>query len=82
MWELRAAAPHLTRREIYASAMRIGRDHIASTVYTVFFAYVGAAIGALILLYLYDRSLLMLLTQEDIAIAVSYTHLDVYKRQD
>ncbi len=73
VWELRAAAPRMSRREIYASAMRIGRDHIASTVYTVFFAYAGAAIGALILLYLYNRPALMLLTQEDIAIEIVRT---------
>jgi len=73
VWELRAAAPQLTRREIYASAMRIGRDHIASTVYTVFFAYAGAAIGSLILLYLYNRPMLILLTQEDIAIEIVRT---------
>lgn len=73
VWELRAAAPQMSRREIYASAMRIGRDHIASTVYTVFFAYVGAAIVTLILLYLYNRPALMLLTQEDIALEIVRT---------
>lgn len=73
VWELRAAAPQMTRREIYASAMRIGRDHIASTVYTVFFAYVGAALGTLILLYLYNRPALLLLSQEDIALEIVRT---------
>lgn len=73
VWELRAAAPAMPRRELYASAMRIGRDHIASTVYTVFFAYVGAALGVLILLHLTDRPLLSLLTHEDIAIEVVRT---------
>lgn len=73
VWELRAAAPQMSRREIYASAMRIGRDHIASTVYTVFFAYVGAAIGTLILLYLYNRPMLLLLSQEDIALEIVRT---------
>ncbi|MFV0433598.1 MAG: YibE/F family protein [Leucobacter sp.] len=73
VWELRAAAPEMSRREIYASAMRIGRDHIASTVYTVFFAYVGAAVSVLILLYLFDRPLLSLLTHEDIAIEIVRT---------
>lgn len=67
VWELRAAAPEMPRREVYSRAMRIGRDHIASTVYTVFFAYAGAAISVLILIYLYDRPLLSLLTGEDIA---------------
>lgn len=73
VWELRAAAPHMPRREIYARAMRIGRDHIASTVYTVFFAYTGAALSTLIVLYLYNRPVLSLLTQEDIAIEVVRT---------
>lgn len=73
VWELRAAAPEMSRREIYSRAMRIGRDHIASTVYTVFFAYAGAAISVLILLYLYDRPMLSLLSSEDIAIEIVRT---------
>lgn len=73
VWELRAAAPEMSRREIYARAMRIGRDHIASTVYTVFFAYAGAALSTLLLLYLYNRPVLSLLTQEDIAIEIVRT---------
>ncbi|MFC6234407.1 YibE/F family protein, partial [Leucobacter soli] len=73
VWELRSAAPSMSRGEIYARAMRIGRDHIASTVYTVFFAYVGAALSVLILLYLYDRPVLSLLTQEDIATEIVRT---------
>ncbi|MEK8227014.1 YibE/F family protein [Oerskovia sp. M15] len=41
VWELRAVAPGASRRELFSRAMRIGRDHIASTVYTIAFAYVG-----------------------------------------
>ena len=37
------------------SAMRIGRYHIASTVYTIAFAYAGAALPVLILVMLYGR---------------------------
>lgn len=73
VWELRSAAPDMSRREIYARAMRIGRDHIASTVYTVFFAYVGAAMSVLILLYLYDRPMLSLLTREDLTVEIVST---------
>lgn len=73
VWELRAAAPAMSRREVYARAMRIGRDHIASTVYTVFFAYVGAAMSVLILLYLYNRPMLSLLTHEDIVTEIVRT---------
>lgn len=73
VWELRAAGPQLSRGRIFAGAMRIGRDHIASTIYTVVFAYAGAALSVLLLLYLYDRPLLELLTQEDIATEVVRT---------
>ena len=73
VWELRAAAPAMSREEIYRRGMRIGRDHIASTVYTVFFAYVGAALSALIVMYLYGQPFLSLLTREDIAIELVRT---------
>lgn len=73
VWELRAAAPTMPSDEVYRRAMRIGRDHIASTVYTVFFAYVGAALGVLIMLYLYGQPFLSLLTREDIAIEIVRT---------
>lgn len=73
VWELRAAAPAMRRREVFARAMRIGRDHIASTVYTVFFAYVGAALSVLLVLYLFDSSVLSLLTREDIAVELVRT---------
>lgn len=73
VWELRSAAPHMSRRELYRRAMRIGRDHIASTVYTVVFAYVGAALSVLILLYLIDVPMMTLLTREDIVIEIVRT---------
>jgi uncharacterized membrane protein len=53
--------------------MRIGRDHIASTIYTIVFAYAGAALSVLLLLYLYDRPVLDLLGTEDIGTEVVRT---------
>jgi hypothetical protein len=47
--------------------MRIGRDHIASTIYTITFAYAGASIVVLLLLAIYDQPLLDLMSHEDIA---------------
>lgn len=58
VWELKAAQPTISRRNLFAAGMRIGRDHIASTVYTIAFAYAGAALPMLIVVSLYDRSLL------------------------
>ena len=73
VWELRAAAPDLSRKQLFARAMRIGRDHIASTIYTIAFAYAGAAMVVLIVTYLYNRSALSLLSQEDLAAEVVRT---------
>src|SRR5699024_11588791 len=67
VWELHAESPRAPRRRLFSRAMRIGRDHIASTVYTLAFAYVGAALPTLMLVMLYDRSLGATLTAGEIA---------------
>ncbi len=66
VWELRALAADLPGREVFSRAMRIGRDHIASTVYTIVFAYAGGALPVLLLIALYDQPGLQLLTSESI----------------
>lgn len=66
VWELRAAGPHLTRRDLFRSGMRIGRDHIASTIYTIAFAYAGTSLTLLALVSLFDRPLVDLLLDEGI----------------
>ncbi|EYR63734.1 YibE/F family protein [Actinotalea ferrariae CF5-4] len=54
VWELRAADPGAAPRSLFRGGMRIGRDHIASTVYTIAFAYAGAALPVLLLLEVYQ----------------------------
>ncbi|MEC4015786.1 YibE/F family protein [Streptomyces sp. H27-D2] len=49
VWELKQADPSLGWRQLYVSAMRIGRDHIASVVNTLVLAYAGAALPLLLL---------------------------------
>jgi uncharacterized membrane protein len=49
IWQLKEASPEATLRELYRRGMAVGRDHIASTVYTLVFAYAGAALPLLIL---------------------------------
>jgi uncharacterized membrane protein len=66
VWELRAASPDMSRRGLWASGMRIGRDHVASTIYTIAFAYAGVSLILLLVLQLYDRPLLDLLSVEEI----------------
>ncbi len=67
VWELHAARPAASARELFGQGMRIGRDHIASTVYTIVFAYVGAALPLVLLVSLADRSFVELLTAGEIA---------------
>ncbi len=67
VWELHDLAPTTSARSLFRSAMRIGRDHIASTVYTIAFAYAGAALPVLIMVMLYDRPLLDALTSDQLA---------------
>lgn len=67
VWELRAARPDLEWRQLFTRGMRIGRDHIASTVYTIAFVYVGAALPTLMLVSLYGTTLGITLTTSDIA---------------
>jgi uncharacterized membrane protein len=45
----------------------VGRDHIASTVYTIVFAYAGAALPLLLIFELSDRSLWTIVTSSDLA---------------
>ncbi|GAB2979292.1 YibE/F family protein [Nocardioides montaniterrae] len=67
VWELRAATPDASRRSLFTSAMRIGRDHIASTIYTIVFAYVGTAVVGLLLVQVYGRPLIDLVSSEQLA---------------
>jgi len=62
VFELRAADPAASWRSLFGRGMRIGRDHIASTVYTIAFAYAGASLPVLLLLELYEQPLGMTLT--------------------
>ncbi|WP_308440384.1 YibE/F family protein, partial [Sediminihabitans luteus] len=67
VWELREASPTAGRLELFRRAMRIGRDHIASTVYTIAFAYVGAALPLLLAVSMSERGFLANLTSGEIA---------------
>jgi uncharacterized membrane protein len=55
VWELRAADPRMSRARLLRSGMRIGRDHVASTVNTLVLAYAGASMPVLILFLLSDQ---------------------------
>jgi uncharacterized membrane protein len=67
VWELYETAPATPASRLFAAAMRIGRDHIASTVYTISFAYVGAALPVLLLVSATQQSTTDALLSEGLA---------------
>jgi uncharacterized membrane protein len=57
VWELRAAAGPRSIGQLYRSGIRIGRDHVASTVNTLVLAYAGASMPLLLFFSLTSQSL-------------------------
>jgi len=49
VFELASLGDGSSRRVIFLGAMRVGRDHIASTVYTLVLAYAGSALPLLVI---------------------------------
>ena len=62
--------PSIARGALFGSAMRIGRDHIASTVYTLTFAYAGAALPVLLLVELQQAPLGQVAASEQVGAEV------------
>jgi len=67
IWEIHDANPTRGRFDLYRSGMRVGRDHIASTVYTLVLAYAGAALPILLLFTLASQPLSQVVTAENVA---------------
>jgi uncharacterized membrane protein len=69
-FELAEIDKKATRREVFAAAMRVGRDHIASTVYTLVLAYAGGALPLLLMFSVAGRSLSDVITGDSVAIEI------------
>jgi uncharacterized membrane protein len=67
VWELHRANPAYGIKQLYQSGIRIGRDHIASTVNTLVLAYAGASLPLLILFSVANRSVGEVVTTEVVA---------------
>jgi uncharacterized membrane protein len=67
VWQLNEADPTMGWRRLYGRGMAVGRDHIASTVYTIVFAYAGAALPLLLLFELYGQPFWITLTSSVVA---------------
>ena len=71
--ELRYRSPSLSVRQLIASGIRVGREHIAATVNTLLLAYVGAGLPLLLLFAVSDQSLAMAANSELIAVEIVRT---------
>ena len=66
-----AAAGEPSRLATFRAAMRVGRDHIASTVYTLVFAYAGSALPLMLLFSVAQQPLGGLLTTDVVAVELA-----------
>lgn len=71
VYELAELGDGSSRRDIFLGAMRVGRDHIASTVYTLVLAYAGNSLPLMLLFSVANRSLGDVLTSEGVAIEIA-----------
>lgn len=71
--ELRYRNPGLGTRDLVVSGIRVGREHIASTVNTLLLAYAGAGIPLVMLFAVSNQSLVMVANSELIAVELVRT---------
>src|SRR5207302_648719 len=67
VWEIHHANPTQGALAVYRSGMRVGRDHIASVVYTLVLAYAGASLPLLIIFTLSNQHVGNVLTSDVVA---------------
>jgi uncharacterized membrane protein len=73
VWELHRADPTTGARGLYTATLRIGRDHIASTVNTLVLAYAAAALPLLLIFTQSGLPSARVLTSETIAVEIIQT---------
>ena len=73
VWELHDSDPRVGARGLYSAGIRIGRDHIASTVNTLVLAYTAAALPLLLLFTQSGLAMGEVLTTETLAVEIVQT---------
>lgn len=71
--EIAAANPSLEPGQLYAAGMRVGRDHVASTINTLLLAYAGAAMPLLLLFGLSGQEVGIVANSEVVAVEIART---------
>lgn len=73
VFEIHRVRPDMSIGQLTASGIRIGRDHVASTVNTLLLAYAGASMTLLLFFVLANQSIGTVLNSEIVAIEVVRT---------
>ena len=73
VWEVHNANADLSESDLYRSGIRVGRDHIASTVNTLLLAYAGASMPLLILFSLSNQAFGVISSTEVVAVEIVRT---------
>jgi uncharacterized membrane protein len=73
VWEVHGANPSLDSDALFQSGLRVGRDHIVSTVNTLLLAYAGASLPLLVFFTLSDQSLGFIASSEIVAVEIVRT---------
>lgn len=71
--ELYDSAPHLSRKEIYTKALRVGKEHVGALVNTLALAYTGASLPLILLFSTSDSSMSSIINQEVFATEIVRT---------
>ncbi len=71
--ELYGSASHLSRKEIYTKALRVGKEHVGALVNTLALAYTGASLPLILLFSTSDSSLSSIINQEIFATEIIRT---------
>lgn len=73
VFELKGLSPRATRTDLFRSGLKVGRDHIASTVNTLLLAYAGASMPLLLLFTLSELPLGIVANSEVVAVEIFRT---------
>lgn len=73
VWEVHRANPRLGSDDLYRAGIRVGRDHIVSTVNTLLLAYAGASLPLLILFSLSGQSIGLVASSEVVSVEIVRT---------
>jgi len=71
--ELYNSASHLSKKEIYNKALRVGKEHVGALVNTLALAYTGASLPLLLLFSASDSSMASIINQEIFATEIIRT---------